>query len=602
MSRVAEWRDAVVDSIRSVAGETAAREALGGWEQTRSAGPVRCVFYGPYDTGKTSLIRRLLAEDNLAVPEFLTVSGKVETSAAREVPAGDLVYVDSPGTVSGADGHDDAAHTALLRADVVVLVLGPGALRGDTVGELAVVDGRHFTGRVSVPAAGLFPPGSLVFVLGRSDNAPVDPEDDPEGFELLRAERRRQLLDLLGERVGARDDWSVHVVAADPRGRVRGRLPVTAASYADADRAWDGIARLRDTLRATPARRAALREAAGVRYLGHAATDAVAAGRARQAGLADRRAALVAERGDLATLAYDLRAADGTARAELRRRVNDSLVRTADLAGGAEPAAVAENRISQELADWHQSSRANLARLAARVDGQVGMPTVAPVAAAAAGGLTELVALRDAELRDWKAITTAIGRAVTFAGDNAEQLSAGWFRLWTGLPLDEARREAQRFASLSEAEQESYGAVVGGQLLTRARGFDDVERHLATQRRIRGAIGFTAKVVPAATEDLRRRMADRQRQERARRLRDLVDRLTSDQVAETLGPPPRGAGWAGAVEALLARVEARGTAVDEELAALDREDRQLTADAATLTRLTGEAAALLSGTGPAPAR
>ncbi len=93
------------------------------WEAHARRGDVVVTLFGPYDSGKSSLLKRLLIDDDRPAPDWLTVSGRRETFEPREAEVMGVVIRDTPGIAGGNELHEKAAGEALLLSDVVVLVL-----------------------------------------------------------------------------------------------------------------------------------------------------------------------------------------------------------------------------------------------------------------------------------------------------------------------------------------------------------------------------------------------------------------------------------------------------------------------------------------------
>lgn len=128
------------------------------------------VMIGDYDSGKTSLAKRLLAEAGQPVPASLAVRGNPTTTATSEHELGRFVLVDTPGFQGGREGHDDVALAAAVDAAVVVVVVHINLLLGDTSLLAEILQGSS---RVAGKAA------RCVFVIGRIDELGVDPETVP---------------------------------------------------------------------------------------------------------------------------------------------------------------------------------------------------------------------------------------------------------------------------------------------------------------------------------------------------------------------------------------------------------------------------------------
>lgn len=203
----------------------------------------RVLVHGDYDTGKSSLVRRLLLDAGVAAPETLTVAGRPETSEVHEYPLGRFVLVDTPGLQSGIDGHDAAAHSRLPDAAVVLHVLAGNAVAGDRCGLDLVLCGDLDEG---------FPSklDRTVFVVNRADELTVDPFDDDEGFAAALGRREREIRTALAATPKLRQAGvtvpaeRIVFVASDPFGQVGDQSDATRADF-DEYRAWDGVDALR---------------------------------------------------------------------------------------------------------------------------------------------------------------------------------------------------------------------------------------------------------------------------------------------------------------------------------------------------------------------
>jgi len=103
--------------------------------------------------------------------------------------------------------------------------------------------------------------GSLRFAISRFDEAGVDPTGDRSAYDELAQSKVRELR----QAFELSDHVPVSVVAPDPWQMAGEQLQPYPAVWDDC-RSWDGIAELRRELESLPARAAALREAATIRY------------------------------------------------------------------------------------------------------------------------------------------------------------------------------------------------------------------------------------------------------------------------------------------------------------------------------------------------
>ncbi|MGH3922335.1 MAG: hypothetical protein ACRDTT_05615, partial [Pseudonocardiaceae bacterium] len=81
-------------------GEQQAAEAMNAWDEYSAQREVVALLYGPYDAGKSTLLKRLLVENGTPVPGWLTISGRPETFETSAVVSGGMRYVDSPGSAT----------------------------------------------------------------------------------------------------------------------------------------------------------------------------------------------------------------------------------------------------------------------------------------------------------------------------------------------------------------------------------------------------------------------------------------------------------------------------------------------------------------------
>ena len=96
------------------------------WDDLRPSDELRVVIFGAYDAGKSTLLKRLLAEAGTPVPEWLTISGRRETFEVRISPVrGRSSFLDTPGLSGGNDEHEQISLAAMQLADAYLWVLPP---------------------------------------------------------------------------------------------------------------------------------------------------------------------------------------------------------------------------------------------------------------------------------------------------------------------------------------------------------------------------------------------------------------------------------------------------------------------------------------------
>lgn len=190
------------------------------------------VLIGDYNSGKTSLVKRLLAEAGEPVPASLVVRANRTTRESSAHSFGRFALVDTPGFQGGDPAHDAAALAAAVDAAVVVMVVNINLLLGDTSGLAELLRGST---RIAGKA------GRCIFVIGRIDELGVDPETAPRDF-LNRCRRKEaELVSALAAHGLTVQPEQVFSVSADPFGLVGDRPVVAKEMYLGRNRSWDAV-------------------------------------------------------------------------------------------------------------------------------------------------------------------------------------------------------------------------------------------------------------------------------------------------------------------------------------------------------------------------
>ena len=341
------WQRAVLDVIERLVGAEQTAKLAGEWSEHAARDKVEVTFLGPYSSGKSTLLRRLIVDGGGEIPEWLTVSGRRETFELNAVDVGDLTFTDTPGFAAGSELHDELAQDALALSDAFLLVVPPQLLTTDREFVGSVLSGRYFYGD-PCPDVG----SVTIAVVAQADSMGVDPDDDVEGMRQLaerkRSELRAQLEDAADVSLAGLQTFCV---AADPY-EEQARQSQPQRSAFDPYREWDGIDRLTAALASLPGRHGELRHGAGIRYFCRVGGDVAAqAGavvdemtasaeelQARQVAWAVQKArvdtVIDAARGDLETilviLAGELSDELGVDQAESRSQINQRMTVTLD--------------------------------------------------------------------------------------------------------------------------------------------------------------------------------------------------------------------------------------------------------------------------------
>ncbi len=194
--------------------------------------PPQAVTIGDYSSGKTSLIKRLLADSAAADIDGLQVDGRSVTSDVRRYPYGGWTLVDVPGFQSGSSDHDAAAEEGARSAALLIVVLHVNLFIGDTKRLERLLLGDECGGGKARNA---------IFAIGRIDEAGADPQLAPQDFVIRRKRKVDELRTILQSRKVTLEPGQVLALAADPYALVGDAAPVTASDYDDEARVWDGV-------------------------------------------------------------------------------------------------------------------------------------------------------------------------------------------------------------------------------------------------------------------------------------------------------------------------------------------------------------------------
>ena len=353
-----QWYEDVERAIEAAVGVEIADSVRTRWREHAARETVEVTLFGPYDSGKSSLLKRLLHEDGRPAPQWLTISARRETWETNEVNAHGLTFTDTPGVAAGNEDHERTATETITLTDAMLVVVPPQLLTGEKDLVLPVIDGRFFS-----PDRGWrFPSGALAFAITRLDEGGIDPGESPEAFRSFAEGKAAELHEMLA-RDGA-DEVPVHCVVADPYGLV-GNDGGEYLPLGDAD----GVGGLLDALRALLPRKDELRAAARVRYLLHAGHH-VAATVGQHLRLTELRAAELDRRAqDQRLVRGELEDLLNAASASLRNAINDEAQAVAEQSSTAETdlSGALASRVEARVAGWRAQWEVQLAELAERL-------------------------------------------------------------------------------------------------------------------------------------------------------------------------------------------------------------------------------------------
>lgn len=341
--KVAAWIDRALSTSTMDAGERANLDAARG---LLNEAP-RVVVLGDYSSGKSSLIKRLLADSGGTTPPGLHVAGGAATDTANPYPFGSLILVDAPGLQSGLPGHDQAAIGASKDAALLIVVLHVNLLIGDsTLLERLLLGDELSVGKAA----------RTVYVIGRSDEVGSDPQRASREFLGRTRKKVEELRSILRSRGIDAEQAIVLPLSADPYGLVGDRNPVTAADYSTAARLWDGVTALADPLLTVEDDVLVGLSATAALDRGRSAVLSIVRRLRDELGDADQAASISARLDQLTeTSRAELRLLTHSTERRIRSVVEDHAAEMLEEAVGAPPSEVSS--VSKRLQSWWDDPR-----------------------------------------------------------------------------------------------------------------------------------------------------------------------------------------------------------------------------------------------------
>lgn len=343
------------------------------WQQFSGQAAIRTVIFGAYDSGKSSLLKRLLVEAGSPVPDWVTISARRETFESREVVAGPIAFVDSPGLSSGNGEHDIISRKALQLADAYIWVMPPQLVTSGQADFVAFLNGSFFNSRL--PSAAVT--AASIAVVSRMDEAGVDPGDNPDGFAALVEKKTAELFSMLDKDRIAGPLAGLHCIVADPYQLV-GNTPVTDSTLYDIGREWDGIAALRTTLTALEGNQRWLRQLAGLRFVCSVARELEEAVQLQNSTLQLETERLNNDSERYGLFRQRLSSLTDYSKTDLKGRIEEAL-RSAGRSASSDiqaPTARLEKMLSESIDQWASTSSTNLQKLAQEFELELQQQTI----------------------------------------------------------------------------------------------------------------------------------------------------------------------------------------------------------------------------------
>ena len=515
MSDSKTWETQVLAAIRGAAGAKATDELEAQWSEHAALRAPVVTLFGSYDSGKSTLLKRLLADAGVTVPDWLTIAARRDTFEVNEVEAIGCLFRDTPGIASGNAEHERAAREALTTTDIILIVLPPQLITGDREAILAVVAGEIFR------SGGIQLREELAFALCKMDEGGYDPEDDPNAYDQYLKDKQRELIEILERARVDADSEKIFGVAADPFQTVVNAKNPGRSAY-DSFRNWDGLAALNTWLSSLPQSLKVLRPLARKRFL-CAAAEAHRVALARRIGDVDlglQETKANEER--FALLRQQLDALLKHARSALDAMIEDELVTAARARLDDERAIgnFVEPRLEKAVARWRDDQNAELDALIASADAEVQARSESRGENKARRLFEEDADDRERQPRPGKKIVNSLA-------EKAQRALRNHHERLLGMKLDKARDELRK---LDEAK--TFGTYLAAAKRRNAfRSVGEVERarKIVTFHTIVGSVGPVVMELGTLLWEEKERLAlEKKRVERRQKLRDMIRQAASE--------------------------------------------------------------------------
>jgi hypothetical protein len=516
------WILRASEAIREAAGDEGARTSEAEWKALDAVDRPMVTVFGPYDSGKSTLLKRLLVDAGVDVPSWLTVSARRETFEIKEVDALGCRFRDTPGISGGNTEHEQLAREAVTLSDVILLVVPPQLLTGDREVVLSVLSGETFR------RGGLSMARAVLTVIAKLDEGSVDPTDDRGGYDDYVDRKRTEwahLLEAAGVDLGG---GMVFTVAADPFQRVGNAASPSRSDYREEYRDWDGMEVLASALQHLSGKLKSLRVASHQRFLCSRMEALRQAAESRGTDVKFARDVAKDNRERFALLKQQLNALMSAARASLNGAVEEELVTAARSRVESSDAidAFLVPRMNKAIGRWWDDQTALLQNLIDEAEAQVETRTHSTGAAKArrvlnADGENGNRQKRTSPLRD-KKLASIFNKAEAILKDHHEQQ--------LGMKLSKARAELKK---LQQAKSFTEYVKAAG----RRKSFKTLEE----AKKAKGIVGFHViadTVAPAVLElgaliwdELQRRSVEKERATRRAALREAL-RMEAIKIAD----------------------------------------------------------------------
>lgn len=546
------WQHAVLGVMERLVGAEQTAKLAAEWSEHAAREKVEVTFLGPYSSGKSTLLRRLVVDGGARVPEWLTVSARRETFELNAVDVGALTFTDAPGFAAGNELHDELAQDALTLSDAFLLVVPPQLLTTNREFVGSILSGRYFFGE---PGTGV--DRATIAVIAQADSMGIDPDDDVDGMRQLAERKRFELIGQLEATAGVPlSELQVFCVAADPY-EEQARQPQPQRSAFDPYRDWDGIEEVTAALEALPGRDAELRRSAGIRYFCRVGSEVASQARALVDELQASAEELRARRAEWAQQTARVDAVVDAAKADLQTTLVALSAELSDELGvdQAESRPQIDQRMTVTLDQWAQRWDGELDLVLGEAGMQIDERLARPRAKRTDEFLRSITS-GPTTIEDPQPNSRVVNLLNNIRGE-LHAIARQTFELCTGESLDRLLTEGRRAASAAETAARLAKANDASDKAIRAAHSLDASLQIADA---------VMTVVTIIDVERRQQELDAQRRRQRDDARDRIERnaaIASIDIVDGTGGEP---GWRARADAALVTLRERLGLTDSDTA------------------------------------
>ena len=512
------WAEQAWIGLHEVLGSNGANDVGAEWKEFNSIQKPVVTIFGSYDSGKSTLLKRLLVDDGIEIPPWLTVSARRETFEIRDVEGLGCLLRDTPGVAGGSSEHEQIVLDVLSKSDVILLILPPQLLTGDKELILSVVSGKAFR-KQGLPLG-----DALWTAICKLDEGGYDPGDDLHAYESYAERKRKEWFDILKCNDLVFKEELAFAVSADPFQAVGNKTAPEPEDY-NPHRNWDGIQPLIIALRGLRGRLNTMRSASECRFLCSRMENLCAAMNRRKDDIGPALDEAKSNHERFKLLEDQLDALLGAARSALDGAVEQELLSVAR--SRIETVEAVESfvtpRLHNSISLWWNDQTVALQKLLDEAETEI------KTRDKSAGGLhsRKVLGAEEPDAQGAKGERTIPKKELESLFTKAQQALRDHHESKLGMKLQKAREELQK---LEEAKSfSSYAKAAGGRKSFRTLAEAERAKRIVGVHAIIGTLGPTVIELGALLlEEAQKHKEERERVKRRTILRDSIRRVASD--------------------------------------------------------------------------